>query len=86
MKLKDLKDLYDNLGKENAGLTKDRNELQAKVLELKTLIEENLKKEEEDRNDLQEYIINDAVQESIISELRNQIENLNSIIGKLINA
>jgi len=88
--LKDLSDLYNNVIKENKGLTVERNELNAKVIELQDIAQTNLvnsnSEVEELQETLREYVKDCEIQEGIIDELRIQILNLNSIIEKLIES
>jgi len=86
--LKDLSDLYNNVIKENKGLTVERNELNAKVVELQAILEDindNHKSEISEYDEaIEDYSKDVAIKEAIITELSAHNENLNSIIEMLI--
>jgi len=87
--LVDLKDLYDNVVKENTGLTKERNELQAKVIELQAILADNNDNQKSEiaeyEDTLVDYRKDVAVLETTCDQQLMQIENLNLIIEMLIN-
>jgi hypothetical protein len=86
--LKDLKDLYDNETALRQKLTKENDELQAKILELKSLLQDNNAEKENEIAEYEEAIENYskdvAVKEAIITELRTQQKDYFSIIESLI--
>lgn len=87
---KDLKDLYNNLVIENKGLTEERNELQAKTVELQSLLIDGSKENDEDIESLNmevhELETDNAVLVTRIEETYVRVDDLKKIINKLIKA
>ena len=89
-KLKDLQDLYNNLGKENKGLAKENRELSAKTIEIQSLLNDANQENDEDIESLNmevnELETENAVLTARIEEVYVRVDELNSIITKLIDA
>ena len=87
---KDLKDLYDNEVRINKEIQKEHKELSAKTIELQSLLNDANKENNEDIEamnlEIHELETDNAVLIARIEETLVRVDDLNTIISKLIDA